>query len=59
MVKPERPSFVKVPCGQVLGHGEYCIKGHMCDQCTYIRQLEIYIDSIRDEILQQSSRFLG
>ena len=50
MVKPERPSFLKVPCGQVLGHGEYCIKGHMCDQCTYIRQLEIYIDSIRDEI---------
>lgn len=59
MIKPERPSFLKIPCGQVLGHGEYCVKGHMCDQCTYINQLELYIKSIEDKTLELTSRFLG
>jgi hypothetical protein len=24
---------VEIPCGRVLGHGEYCSEGHLCEYC--------------------------
>jgi len=27
----------RVPCGRVLGHGEFCEKGHLCDSCIIQR----------------------
>jgi hypothetical protein len=30
----------KIPCGRTLGHGESCVSGHLCDQCTYISMLK-------------------
>lgn len=43
----KRPVFLCIPCGQVLGHGECCVEGHMCDQCEYILKLEKYIELLK------------
>lgn len=32
-------STYKIPCGQVLGHGDYCATGHLCSACTEIEAL--------------------
>ena len=29
----------KIPCGRVLGHGESCCDGHLCDTCERILRL--------------------
>jgi hypothetical protein len=28
-----------MPCGRVLGHGEYCVEGHECDLCERLAQM--------------------
>ncbi len=33
-------NHIKIPCGKVLGHGEYCSKDYLCDQCEFINKLE-------------------
>lgn len=54
-----RPSFLNIPCGGVLGHGEFCSDGDLCSSCQYILDLEIssqnliqsyrkYIESLDD-----------
>lgn len=59
MTRPQRSPYLKVPCGQVLGHGEFCVKGHLCDQCDYIIALELYISSLDHKESNQDSRFIG
>lgn len=30
---------MKIPCGTNLGHGEWCIEGHLCSRCTDMQVL--------------------
>lgn len=30
----------EVPCGRVLGHGEYCTEGYLCGGCKAVEDLE-------------------
>ena len=36
-----RPTFLHIPCGKTLGHGERCVVGNLCSQCEYIEELEV------------------
>lgn len=45
-----RPTFLQIPCGQTLGHGEVCQDGHLCDQCGYIDSLEAENARLREAL---------
>ncbi len=32
--------MTEIPCGRVMGHGESCTEGYLCDSCVRIKQLE-------------------
>ena len=34
----------RVPCGNIMGHGESCVHGHLCNSCEEIQRLR---DGIR------------
>lgn len=40
---------MRIPCGRVLGHGDSCVEGHLCDSCQ-----ELLI--IRSETLEAAAK---
>jgi hypothetical protein len=39
----------QIPCGRVMGHGENCCIGRLCDHCEYILRLEHNQVEIQDD----------
>jgi hypothetical protein len=37
------------PCGGNIGHGDYCVEGHLCDHCAHIRRLEMRVKELEEE----------
>lgn len=38
----------KIPCGEILGHGNYCEHGHLCESCSEIARLTKHLTDARD-----------
>ena len=41
--------FIDIPCGKNQGHGEFCCKERMCDQCSEILELRERIRVLEKE----------
>jgi hypothetical protein len=50
---------IRIPCHQVLGHGDYCSKGHLCDSCEEILQLREEIKELKSLVKQVYEDYNG
>lgn len=44
----------KVPCGRVLGHGEYCTEGYLCGGCRAVESLVAENNRMRAALIKLS-----
>ena len=44
-------------CGKTTGHGESCVDGHECDECTIIRHLEVDNARLRKALEEADAKF--
>jgi len=46
----KRDEWVKIPCGQTLGHGYCCNENDLCSTCRYILKLESKIKEFLENL---------
>ena len=46
---PQKEEDKPAGCGKVLGHGDYCVKGHLCGACEEIHELKQRIKQLEQE----------